>query len=331
MRSGLGAQVGISAAEEEYGTYKAPTTFLLTESESLSMSFNELKTFPLRAGRMVQAENLHRFTTKTVEGDLNIPFTDQGMGKFLNLLHGNEVEPEKVEEKSEEQYKQSHAIGTTSPFGKSVTLQVGRPDTENEVRAFSYVGCKLMSASFAVEADGEMMLTASFDGRDLSVEEELAEAEYDAGTLPFTWQQMEVKVGGSKVANVLSGTLKVDIPQKTDRFFLGNGQLKSEPIPNAPAVITFDATLEFADLSDFERYNSEQVKSLALNATGAEIGEAEETFEANFSMPAAKPTSPSAPTVDGPDVLTTDVTFEVLDNGSEAPLTVEYNSTDSAL
>lgn len=329
MRSGLGAQLGV-ATEEKYGKFKAPTRFLPFEQESLALDKNRVKSSGLRAGRLVQASNLAISTTRTVGGDFQLEFLDQGMGILLNQLHGETVTPTKVEEKSKKVYKQVHKIGTTDPYGKSLTVQVGRPDTGNTVRPFSYLGCKVVEFKISVDNSGTAMLSLSVDGADEVTSETLAEASYDADTLPFTFQQLACKIAGETVANVRSVELSIPIGQNTERFHLGNEGIKSEPIVNALIPIVCNATLEFASLADHERYKKETAVSLALTATGAEIGTEGEHFKAVFSMPSAKQVS-SSPTVQGPDVLTTDVTFEIEDNGSEAPLTVEYLSTDSAL
>jgi Phage tail tube protein len=329
MRSGLGAQLGV-ATETTVGTFKAPTRFFPFESESLSLEKNYVKSAGLRAGRMSQAENLHRATTRTVGGDFNIEFFDQGMGVLLNQLHGNTVTPTKLEEKSKKVFKQVHEIGLTDPFGKALTVQVGRPDTANTVQPFSYLGCKIVEYKLSIEAGGIASLSISVDGTDELTSQSLGSASYDADALPFTFQQMVAKIGGSSIGNVRSIDLSVAVGMNTERFHLGNKGVKDQAIVNELLAVTADATLEFANLNDHNRYTEEKVVELALLGTGAEIGTEGETFAANFTLPAAKQVS-SSPMVSGPDVLTTDVTFEALDNGTKAPLTAELLSTDTAI
>ena len=329
LRSGLGAQIGV-ATEETYGTYKAPTRFLPFDSESITFEPQYVRNQALRTGRMAQAQNLHRKTTGTVSGDFSTKLFDQGMGILFNLLHGNAVSPTKITEKSEEVYKQTHAIGLTDPYGKSLTVQVGRPGTGGTIHPFSYLGCKVMAVTVAIEAQGEATLNVTVDGQSETTGEALASATYDADALPFTFQEMSVKLAGATAANVRSITLNISVPQSTDRYHLGNSGKKDQPIANGMVELTADAELEFASLTDHNRFKNEEVVKLELLGTGAEIGEEGEKFKANFTAPAAKQVS-SSPTVQGPDIITQSVSFELLDNGSEAPLTFEYFSTDSAL
>lgn len=328
-RSGIGAQLGI-ATEETYGTYKAPTRFLPIDSESLVLEREYVRNQGLRNGRFVQAQNLHRGTTRTVGGDFNTKLFDQGMGILLNQLHGNSATPTKVAEKSEEVYKQTHAIGLTDPYDKSLTIQVGRDDTGGTERAFSYVGCKIPSLSISVESQGEAALTVGVDGRDCDTGKELAAASYDADALPFTFQQWELKFAGSKITNARSASVNISIPYATDRFLLGSSGLKSQPIINGFAEITIDAEMEFAGMADYERFINETVVKAEFIGTGAEIGEEEEKHVVKFTAPAVKQVT-SGPTVQGPDIITESISFEVVDNGTEAPLTVEILSTDSTL
>lgn len=331
VRSGLGAQLGV-ATEETYGTYKAPTRFFPFENESLALTKNYVKSAGLRAGRLSQAANLHRATTRTAGGDFGLDFVDQGMGILLNQLHGETITPTKIEEKSKLLYKQLHKIGLSDPYSKSMTVQVGRPGVDGTVRAFSYLGCKITECKIAVDAGGTASLSISIDGQDEVLTETLATPSYDSDTLPFTFQQMVAKIGGSEVANVRSMSITISVASNTERYTLGQSGKKLTPIVNDLVAVTADATLEFSGLADHERYTKEQSKELQLIGTGAEPGsEAKgDNFVASFVAKAAKQVS-SSPTVQGPDVLTQDVTFECLDDGTNPPLSVELLSTDSAI
>lgn len=329
MRSGLYAQVGL-ALEETFGTFKTPTRFLPFGAETLEEKPAYQKGTGIRAGRLVQAENLHRRAGRTVSGNITgVEFVDQGMGLLFNLLHGNVVTPAKIESGEEKAYKQVHEIGTSDPFGKSATIQVGRPGTGGEVHPFSYLGSKFLSVKVTLEADGFAMIELEVDGQQEDTDEELAEATYDSDAIPFNFEDMAVEFGGENAANVRSITLNIPVPQNTERKHLGNSGLKDEPIANAKMEITGEMTLEFQTMADHTRFKNETVTSVALKGEGNAIEEGQ-NFEANLSLSAGKQVA-SAPQVSGEDIVTSDVTFEAVDNGSEVPMTVELISTDSAL
>lgn len=329
MRSGLGAQLGL-ATEEEYGVFKAPSRFFPFESESLALDKNRIKSGGLRAGRFAQFAKLNRATTRTVAGDFVMNLFDQGMGVLFNQLHGETIVPAKQAEKSEEVFKQVHPIGLSDPFDKSMTVQVGRTDTGDTANAFSYLGCKLVEVKISVDAQGLVMITCSVDGQDEDLEEELGEAAYDADAQPYAFDEVAAEIESEAAANVRSMEWTIAIGQNTERYNLGNSGVKDQPIVNEFIEITCDATLEFATIEDHKRYTEEGEFALAMSATGAEIGEEGEKFKFSLAAPTAIQEA-SSPTVDGPDIITQDVTFTCNDDGSEAPLTATILSTDSAI
>lgn len=330
VRSGLGAQIGV-ATESAYGTFKAPTRFYPFESESLALTKNYIKSSGLTAGRLAQKSTLHRATTRTVGGDFSIEMFDQGMGILLNQLHGETITPVKLETGSKLLYKQIHKIGLTDPYEKSMTVQVGRPGVDGTVRAFSYLGCKVTEFKLSIDAGGLAMVSSSVDGMDEKTGEALASPTYNAKTLPYTFQQMVCKIGGVEAAFVRSITITVSVGQNTERYNLGNSGTKDTPIVNELLGVTANATLEFSGLTDHERYTKEELKELTLVGTGEEPEAGKgDNFVASFKMAAAKQTS-SSPTVNGPDIITQDVTFECLDNFTAPPLEVEILSTDNAI
>lgn len=325
-RSGVAAQIGF-AAEETVGTYKAPTRFLPFESESLVLTKEYIRSKGLRAGQLVQRQQSHLATTRTVGGDVQLEFFNEGMGMLLNLLHGETVTPASISES--EGKKQVHKVGLNSPYGKALTCQVGRPDTGGTVRAFSYLGCKVISAKIEVAQGGVTMITLTLDGKDEVTAESLGSATYSTTAVPFTFNNVIAKIGGSEVANVQSITYNISVPMNTGRYNLGSSGTKLEPIVNDLVAITAEATLEFASLTDHERFKKEEVVKLETIATGAVI-DAKATNKATLTTPASKQVS-SGPVVTGPDIITQSVSFECLANGTEAPLTVETISKDTTL
>jgi hypothetical protein len=276
---------------------------------------------------MSQPANQHRGTTQAGAGDTTLEMYDQGMLPFLNLLTGDTLTPTKIGTSTA--YKTDVAVGLDPPIGKSTTVQIGRPDVGGTVNPFSYLGGKIISLKISIDANGICTFVPTWDFQDEDTSKTLAAATYDADALPFTFQQMAALVGGESLGNVLSAEITISIPQKVDRYHLGNKGLKAEPLPNGLLAVTGSATMEFGSMADHDRYLSEEVIELGLNAEGAEI-DAENNMEANFTLTAAKQVT-SAPTVTGPDVVQTSLSFEGLDDGTQAPFKAQIISTDSAV
>lgn len=326
QRSGLGAQLGLRK-EAAYGTFLAPNRFLPFTSESLALNKEYVRSRGLRGGRMAQAQNLHKATTRSGAGNIVLELLDQGMGLIFDLFHGNAVTPAQVA--ATIAYTQQHQIGLTPPYDKSATVQIGRPDTGGTVRPFSYPGSKGVSLEISIEASGIATMTLTLDSQDETTAQALAVATYDADALPFSFDQMAVNFGGAAAANVRAITISLNVPQAVNRYHLNSTGVKDQPIANDIVEVGANATLEFQSMADHDRFKNESVVEVKLTATGALIV-AGHNMEAKFTLPAAKQTS-SGPTVGGPDIITTQVNFEGLDNGTDAPFVVDLKSTDTAL
>jgi hypothetical protein len=325
--SGLDAQLGVGV-ESIYGTRVAPSTFIPFESESLALTQEYIENQPLMSGVMVQPEGYHVSSTRSAEGSVEMLYFDRGMGKILNMLTGSTVTPATPSGATNAR-TQTFPIGLTSPVGKSLTLQVGRPDTTGTVRPFDYVGCKVSEATISVEAGEAATLSLNVDSRDEKTDQSLATPTYSAAAKPYGFQAWSLSIGGSAAVNVRSLTITIPLNMATDRYNLGNSGVKDEPLVNAQSELAVSATLEFQSLADHTRFRNESVVALAASATGALIEDAL-YYKTEITIPAAKQVS-SNPVVAGPDLVTSDVEFRALWNGTDAPMTIVNTNTDTTL
>ena len=327
VRSGVAAQIGV-VPETTVGTYVVPTTFYPFTSESLSLEKEYIRTAGLRSGRVSQSADLHVATTRAAAGSLEMDVLSKGMGKLLNLLHGNTVTPIIIGATTA--YTQTHAIGLTDPFGKALTIQVGRPDVGGTIRAFSYLGSKLMGATFNLERGGVLTSEWNFDAMDESTGQALAAATYPSAAIPFSFQSGSIEFDDVVLTDCIrSASIEVTLPHETERYCIGSSAIKKEPILNG--LVGIEATLEaeFASLTQHTAFTAATRRKLELICSQGDAGGGN-PFKFAFTMPSTVTVS-SGPTVEGPDVLTQELTVEALDNGSAAPLTIEVVSTDTAL
>lgn len=325
--SGLDAQLGVGT-ESTYGTRVAPTTFLPFESESLALTQEYIANQPLMAGVMVQPSGYHVSSTRSVEGSVEMLLHDRGMGKLFNLLTGDTVSVTTPGGATNAR-RQTFNVGLTSPVGKGVTFQVGRPDVTGTVRPFDYTGCKVTEATISIEAGEAATLALNIDGRDEVTNQSLGTPTYSAAAKPYGFKNWSLTIGGNNAVNVRSLTITVPLNMATDRYHLGNSGVKDEPLLNAQSEISVSATLEFASLADHTRFRDESIVALVARARNALI-ESTYYYETEITVPAAKQIS-SAPVVAGPDIITSEVEFRALWNGTDAPLKIQNTNTDTAL
>lgn len=325
--SGLDAQIGV-AAETTYGTRVAPARFLPFESESLTLSKSYIETQPLMAGVMVQPEGYHVSSTRTAEGSIELQFFDRGMGKFLNMLTGSTVATVTPGGATNTR-THTFPIGLTSPVGKSLSVQVGRPDTAGTVRPFDYTGCKITEAVISIESGEAATLSLNVNAQDEMTNQTLGTATYSAAARPFGFKNWAITLAGTSHTKCKSLTITIPLNMATDRYNLGNSGVKDEPLLNAQSDITVNATFEFASLADHTRFTAETSVALVATATNALI-EGSHYYSSTITVPVAKQIS-SGPVVSGPDLLTVDAEFKALYDGTNAPLTIVSKSTDTAL
>jgi hypothetical protein len=324
--SGLGAQAG-AKRETVFGTFVAPDAFYEFDSETMARQPNYLTSTGLRSGRMAAPVGRHKATTRSATGEITMKVPNKGFGRWLDLLHGNVVVPEKIEATAA--YKQLHKIGASAPIGKSLSLQIGKPDVAGVVQPFSYPGSKITQMVLSCDLGAELMAAISINARDEVTAEALAAASYPSGLASLDFVGGEVKVAEDVLGIVSAASLTVPLPMKVDRYGLNKSALAAEPLPNDYQRSTGNMAMEFLGLTQLNHfYNCDTVKVI-LNFEGAVIAGANKE-KLKLTMPASHFIGAS-PQVGGPDVLTVQYPFEAFDNGTEAPVEAEYVSIDSAL
>jgi hypothetical protein len=331
IASGLGAQVAF-APESTYGTYVAGTKFCEVNKFDIKPNFNRVQGGGLAAGRQVQLTSRYVETSRDATASVEMEVTNKGMGYLLQALMGTSVTP--VQQAATTAYLQTHTLADNR--GKSLSFQVGVPEigtTSATVRPYTLLGAKVTQIEFSAAVDEILTAAIDLDCQDSTESQTLVAASYPTTISPFHWGQAAVKLGafGSEAAvDAKSFSLTVARAQNTERFYMGNSGLKKEPILNDWQEFTGTLNADFVDKTVFsDRYRAKTPFSLIVEFVGPNI--ASTYFETiRFKMPSVV-IEDGAPSLDGPDVVNTDFTYRVLNDGTNAPLTIEYMSTDVTL
>lgn len=324
--SGLGSQVGL-AAESTYGTFVAPTRFVEFTKEDLRERKTTAVSQGMAAGRLVALSSRRVVTQRAVEGSLEMEVATVGMGVLLQALMGTTVTP--VQQALTAAYLQTHILADTA--GKSLSIQKGVPLTDGTVADYSALGCKVVSAEFTCEAGGMLMSTWEVDGKEMDEDQTLAAPSYPLAA-PFHFAQMAVKTGTYASETALDGirkmSLKIERPQAVDRYYASQAGLKKEPISNGLVSITGSMEADFTATTLATLFRSDAATALVWEFIGDEIDTGENS-ELRFTLPAIH-IDDEPPSVDGPEVIRTTVTFTALDDGTN-DIKVEYQSTDTTV
>lgn len=330
--SGLGSQMGI-ALETVYGTPVAPARFMEYDSEALALDQTFQDAVGLKANRTVTPIGRMRATTRQAAGAIPMDVPTKGFGLIPNFMHG--LVATVVQQGATPAWLQTHLIGTSQP-NKFGTLQFNKPTSQGVDTPFTYPGSVLTAASFTIETAGILKVNTTWDAMDERTPTTtpaglaLGAATYPTGVTSWVGTiGVTIMMGGVAVAVARSMTLEWTQPYKTDRFFLGASATKMRPIPNGFATITGSLDCEWFDATAYGYFRAGAPIAIDFKFENDVIsGAFKEMIQ--FTIPAAQVRGGS-PNVSGPDVLDVTVPFTVGDDGTNAPLTIKYQSTDVAV
>lgn len=329
IRSGLAAQLGL-AESSTFGTFQTPTRFLEFNEESIEYQIERVESPGLRASNRVLRTDRYAPGQKRVEGSITLEPATKGFGMVLKHALGSAS----ISTPSGATNARLHAHTLGDIYGTSLTVQVGRPDVSGTVQPFTYLGCRVDTLSLTSSVDELLVAEVGIVGQDETRAQSLATATYPttgsaAAYEQFYWTQGVISIAGSAVAVVTDFEIELNNNLKSDRYFLG-GATMSEPILAGMTEITGSVTVEFLNLTAYERFvNNTQV---ALNAkwTAATLIEGSTYPYLEVDIPKVRFDGAANPQVGGPDVLTHELPFKVLYDGTNAPVTVNYMTSDTA-
>lgn len=312
--------------EVTYGTPVVVTRFWEFSSESIKLDQARVESSGRRTGARVARSDRFQPTRKGAAGGFVLDVPTKGFAWWLKHLLGAVATGVITD------LNYTHTATVASLLGDFFTLQVARPfNPSGTAQAFTYEGGKVASWELACDVDGVLVCSLDLDFEDESTIIALAAASYPAAFNVFTWaggaitiagvaaEMKNFKVGGKNGLNV-------------DRRYLRNSMLKKEPVESSPREYTWSATMDFADLVQYDRFR-------AALATGT-LAQIIATFQgpvahAGATLPSLVVTMPAARfdaadvNVGGPEELSIDISGVALDNGALSPITLAYTSTDA--
>ena len=221
--------------------------------------------------------------------------------------------------------------GTIGPLlGDSFTAQVGRVfHPSGTLQAFTYHGGKIKSWELSNDVEGLLVFSADCDFEDVETATALASASYPTSPAVFAWTGAAVTFGGSAV-ELTNFTVGVDNNLKTDRHYLRASALKKEPVEQGMRSVTWSADMDFAALTEYNRFVSATAAGAAAQIVATWTGP---IIHAGATYPTLVVTIPVArfdsvaPSTSA-DPMTQAVSGVGLFDGTNSAVTVAYTSTD---
>jgi hypothetical protein len=323
-----GSQLGIKK-ETTYGTPVAVDRFYDAASEGMKVETQPITYRSFRSP--VQQGSLRTQVVRGAGGPFQVPVTRKGMGILLQQVFGSSAS---AQVGGTAEYTQTHTLDETN-WGKGMhaTIQVGRSQTGGTVTPFTYDGCKVIKATFTCETDGFLLLDVTWACR-YGVHEgasalALQTASYIADNPPFAWHEATVTI--NSVERILkSWSLDIDKTKDLERYGLGS-VTRREPLTSGAWALTGNIDVEFENITDYETFIDGS--QIPLNVNFATLVDEIETgvpFEIDFDMPAIVYDG-DTPVIGGEGLIRQPLPYMVVDNGTDAPITVVQSTSDTAL
>ena len=316
-------QVGV---ESTYGTAVAPTRAYEAKADTFTRDVEYLQSVGFRRDMQTIRSDRDDTISLGATGSIEFDLLNKGAGLLLQHVLGSTSGPTQLGATSA--YRSTFATTDIGPTGSS-TIQVSRVDSGGTLRPFTYEGCVATGFNIAQDLGSNLSFTLNFDAENEQTSTGEATPAYPSSATPFNYTQAVIAIDGSAATNFTSFSLDGDLAMDTARRFLNGSATKSQPKRSGVPSYTGTITAEFASLTDYNKFVNGTEFSINASWNGAEIA-SPYNFECVISIPVAKFTG-STPVASLDSLTTVDLPFTVLDNGSSAPITMTYTSTDTSL
>lgn len=317
-------QIGY-APEVTYGTRVAPTRFLDFTKESIKRVQDVRQSGGIRAGSIFRRSDSTAAIAKGATGPVDHEFGYAGMGMLLK--HAMRAaptisQPDAVT--SPTVYEQLFVPGTTA---MSLTAQVGKVAGDG-VHPFDFLGCVVTGWKLSQDIDSYLLYEHTLDARTVETDQTLATASYPSERRLFHDANLAITVN-SVAYQPKSMELEQSNGLKTDRYALNQGAGKKQPINAEFAGMTGKMDGEFDDMAIQTLIEAGTLVPVTFKWTGDII---EDTYHFALEVTlAACQFNGETPETSGPGLLDQSVSFDVYDNGVDAPVSIVYRTTDSAV
>lgn len=241
--SGISGQIGWKP-ESTYGTEVVVDQFLPFRSEGFEDEYQRSIADDIVAGAQTERQDQVRASNKAFSGTVGLYLFNKGMVELFRQVLGGDTATT-----GSDPY--DHVVSPGDLTGRSLTMQVGRPDVGGTMRAFTYFGCKAQRLGLAVTA-GEYA-TVDFDviAQDADQDTTLATASMPAGLVRYHADDMTVTIGGDAVC-VRNLDLELANALDDTRRCVGSSLIK-EPLRNDLLAISGSVEIEWSDLTHYNR------------------------------------------------------------------------------
>lgn len=326
------AQMGM-AKETTFGTPVAVTKFFEFSKESITGSYDRVQADALSASLFDRADRF-AVAPKGAAGDVTIEVLSKGFGDWLLFMLGQVETGDAVET-----VVYTHTATPGNLSGKSFTLQIGRPRSDDTIVPWTYGGGKITKWELSNSVDQTLQMQLSMDFANEANPASpsgafaLQSATQVSGAEVYTWQKGVLNIGGTPV-DVTDVSVSCDNGLKVDRYFIRGNTAKKEQIQDSKRKIEASFKCDYDSDTLWRMVSSANaagaMTTLEATWTGLNVIGTDMYPSITVTVPALR-FDEGAPVVDGPSMLDQSFSMTGYDNGTDAPITVAYTSLDATV
>lgn len=338
--SQIDSSIGISVPETTYGTPVTVTKFPEFLNETLQYKPQFMQGGGFRVGSRVARAERRALGKNWCEGDIELECVTKGLGVWLNALLGSSTS---TIIGAGPGYQQNHTLGT-DPL-PSFTLQKAIPLLGGGAPQPMTFSGSVCTKGEIISAVGDIVkLKTSWNMQDVSTAIAYAAPSYIAANEVFNFTQGAITIGGTvtmptttalasggtAVADILDFNLSIDNKLDTQGFTYGNGGMQGRrPVVGGLADVKGKMTAEFDTTTLRDAFIAQTGLSVVLTFTSTTVLQSGVFPTLQIVLPTIKLNSPLPNATMG--VVKQAFDFDVLDNGTQTPVTVVYRTSDTAI
>lgn len=326
--SGLGHTTAV-AEESTYGVAPSLTGArgYEVDSNSLQWEKNIVQGAGLRGTGLIARSSRRTVASVSAGGEIEMDFATKGMGLWLKHAFGV---ASIAQIGTSPAFTQTFRLGDTR--GRSLTIQNGMPLADGSLQPFTYTGCKITEMSLGADNRDLLKLNLTIDARDCTTGIGYATPDYTMATAAdvFSFAGSALYVAGSTtpVASNIQFGFELSTPMDTERYHTGANGRKAEPQNNGWAEPVFTIESEYADQVTWVARNFTDEAFRIVQLYEGPVLSAGIRATLRIEAPAVRINGEN-PTAEGTEMLTHELTCAVLDNGVDAPVNIQYTSSDT--
>lgn len=295
LGSGLAAQFGF-VSETTYGTAVTVNKFTPLVSESIVEEIPRIESAGIIAGKRILHTDQWAAGIPAIAGDIGLELWQQGTGTLFRHMFGSVTS-------STTGGASTHTFSPGDLTGKSMTVQIGKPQVGGVVTPFTYAGVKVASWELAAVPNENVTLGLSVVAKSVTTGTALATATYVTGAAsPFRSQGglTTLSISGSSVC-MRSLTINGDNGLDTERMCVGQNSI-DEPLEAALRTYGGTATMEFSSTAQYQRFAQGREYPIVFGIAASGTATISITMNARFDG--------ATPTVAGPGLIVVDMPFK---------------------